>query len=220
MGISRLVLTAGGVVLVGFGVALLLRDPLLLPGEQLVLVGDSLSVGLAATAAYGGKGALQHECDERGIHLLALGKGSTTAAQWSGSGYLNRERLIPALAQHPRAVMIVLGTNDCRYDFGICQPVFAQNLLNMASEIHSAGAVPVLVGMPEMPWESSAAGKARMAFARAAMYTAAKVNDGVYLEPPPVAVARWSDGIHASAEGNRIWASYLMSVLDKTKRWR
>jgi lysophospholipase L1-like esterase len=219
MGIGRVALVGTGVLAVGAGVALLLRKPILKPGDVIVLIGDSLSVGLGDMAAYGRDSALVHEAKQRGLGVESLGKGATTALQWSGTGHLNTGRLLPALERRPRAVLIVLGTNDCHYDYGHCEPVFAERLMQIGETVAAAGAIPVFVAMPPMPWESGAKGQARMAFARAAMWAAAKATGGVYIEPPPVSVAMWPDKIHPNPEGNRVWASYIMHELDRTRRW-
>lgn len=213
-------LVAGlGAVVVSATVAYAMTEPLLRPGDRVVLIGDSLAVGLGEMAAYQGQSALRVELGRRQVNLEPLGEGATTSLQWSGTGHLNTERLQPALSSQPRAVLVVLGTNDCHYDYGHCPP-FQQRVFAIAQSIQAAGAAPVLVAMPEMPWEREHDGRARMQFARQVMKSAARHTGGVYIEPPPMAVKRWPDRLHPDPEGNRVWAGFIMSVLGRARRWK
>ena len=219
MGISRWLLVGLGVAVVGVTVAYAMTEPLLSRGDGVVLVGDSLAVGLGEMAAYQGQSALKAELQRHEVSLQTLGKGATTSLQWSGTGHLNTGRLQPALRRRPRAVLVVLGTNDCHYDFGHCPP-FRERILAIAQSIADAGAVPVLVAMPEMPWEQEHAGRARMQSARSAMKRAARESGGIYVEAPGMPIKRWPDQLHPDPEGNRVWAAYIMSVLGRARRWK
>lgn len=210
---------AFGAVVVGATAAYLLSEPLLRPGDRVAVIGDSLAVGLGEMAVYGSKSALGHELKERDCSLVALGVGATTTLQWSGTGHLNQGKLLPVLRQGCRAVVVILGTNDCHYGYGHCPP-FEQRIAEIAAEIKDHGAVPVLVAMPAMPWEQKSDGAARMQYARTAMAKAAEATGGIYVEPPSFEVARWPDGIHPNQKGARDWARYIMDVLSRARRWK
>lgn len=212
-------LLAGGIAIGAATAYRVMRPPLLRPGEQVALVGDSLAVGLGKTAAYDGASALDYELARRGCTLISLGEGATTTLQWLPEHHLGEGRLLPALRAGVRAVLVVLGTNDCHYGYGACDD-YPERLYQIASAISEAGAVPVLVAMPEMPWEQSAEGAARMRAARETMRQVAAETGGRYVPPPADPVDRWSDAIHASAAGNRTWAAHIARHLDKARRWR
>ena len=216
---GRWILAAFGAVTVGVTVAYLLTEPLLGPGDRVLLIGDSLAVGLGNSPAYGSASALSHDLAAAEVQLVARGEGATTSLQWSGTGHLNQERLRPALAAGVRAVVVVLGTNDCHYDYGHCPP-FRERVLAIAREIRAAGATPVLVAMPPMPWESNRDGAERMRYALEAMRHAANETGGIFIDRPRFEIPRWPDRLHPNPEGARLWSKYIVDQLASARRWK
>lgn len=159
--------------------------PLLLPGDHVGLVGDSLAVGIERE--------LREVLAERDMTLDVRAQGATVAPFW----------VARAMPPNTVATLVILGTNDCLNDSRFCDE-FADNLVKLADKITETGAEPVFVAMPPMPWEPVE----RMDQARNAMQAAG----GIYVPPPPFDVPR-TDGIHMTNEGDRMWAEYIVDGL-------
>lgn len=196
MSAVRVILTVAGIGLLGAAVFGGKRKKkrrkrrLLQPGDHLGLIGDSLAVGI--------EHQLREVLEPREITLSTNSKGATTAAYW----------LDKPFPVNTKATLVILGTNDCLYDSPFCEK-FGERLAIIAEKIRDGGAVPVFVGMPTMPWESHAAGEARMAKAREEM---SQIPESVYLPPPPFEVPR-TDEIHPTNEGDTLWSEYIVEQL-------
>lgn len=190
----------------------------LAPGDNVVVIGDSLAAGLQAMAAYVDpdthryKAALPYELEQRGISVNGIAVGGTKAVHWMEGGHQHR-KLLAALEKKPEAVLISLGSNDIF--FARDEPaVFKARMEKIAETIRAAGAKPVFIGMPPLPAEVRPSEKARMDAAREALIEVATDFGGVYIPPPPMPIQRWgSDPIHPNPAGNKVWAQYLREHL-------
>lgn len=162
------------------------------PGDLAGLVGDSLAVGLGAPL----KAALA----EKDITLDARGKGATITGGW-----LVFPELDQILAKKPRAVFVSLGTNDCHFDGKVCD-AYPANIKKLAQKIRDAGAEPIFLSHPDMPWEASEDGLRRMQGVESAMRAAGTTFKATPMERAP-------DKIHVSPSGNKQWAKEIVEAV-------
>jgi lysophospholipase L1-like esterase len=129
---------AGLLLLGGYGLVRLTSQGVRLKAnDRLLLVGDSLSLGLAPH--------LQALARDAKLPFLALGQNSTTIDHWTRDA-----RLTEALAQFkPTHVLIVLGTNDA-FTSQPLKTVEAQ-VRKLLDKIQAAGATPLWVTPPKLP---------------------------------------------------------------------
>lgn len=160
--------------------------------HRVLVVGDSLGVGLQP--------ALKALWGPRGVTVDGRSKGATHAGQWASSSSLGAT-LAAGLLERPQIVLVSLGTNDCHYEGAYCD-AFAGRLQQIAATIRQAGAEPVFLDPPTMPWEDTV----RMAKMRQAIKSA-----GTHV-PRPIGIPL-SDGIHPTPAGNEQWAKLIDGAL-------
>jgi acyl-CoA thioesterase I len=180
------------------------------PSSTLPLVaflGDSLTAGLGLSAEQSYPALLETRMREAGepIRVLNAGvSGDTTAG--------GVRRLSWILAQHPAVVVVGLGANDALR----AQPVaeIEANLRQLIAGVRAAGARPVLLGMKIPPNYGPDYSEAF-----AAVYPKLAHELAVPLVPFLLegvggdAALNQADGIHPTAEGQRIVASNVLPVL-------
>jgi GDSL-like Lipase/Acylhydrolase family len=159
------------------------------PVDQAGLIGDSLAAGLGPP--------LKKSLAEHDVTLTARGKGATITPGW-----LVFPELTEVLSKKPRAVFISLGTNDCHLDGRVCDG-FEANMTKLVARLRDAGAVPILLMPPMMPWENNAEGASRMAKVRNVM----QGLGGVAVVTTDV--ERAPDRIHLTGRGYGQWAQQL-----------
>jgi lysophospholipase L1-like esterase len=139
---------AGLIVAGGIGVAKVVSRPLIKRGGRLLLVGDSLSVGLAAP--------LKALALESGVDWRYVGETGTRIDQWASG--VQGAKLDALLASfHPTLVLISLGTNDealkkynASTDVLAKQKPYVQKLLE---KIRASGAEAAWIGPPTLDFQ-------------------------------------------------------------------
>ncbi len=138
---------AGLVVAGGVGAACLataLKGPLVKRGDRILLVGDSLSVGLAVP--------LRALAKEAGYEFASLGKVGSLTNLWAGEGAEGGQFSALLRSFRPTVVLVSLGTNDewiPKYNPSANvlrqQQPFVDRLV---AKIRGAGAVVLWIGPP------------------------------------------------------------------------
>jgi lysophospholipase L1-like esterase len=95
---------AGLIVASGVGVARIITHPLIRRGGKLLLVGDSMTVGLNAP--------LRALASDAGVAFGWVGEQGTRIDQWASNSTTQGNLLNKALAEKPSLVLVCLGTND------------------------------------------------------------------------------------------------------------
>lgn len=95
---------AGLLVAGGVGVARIIMQPLIRRGNRLLLVGDSMTVGLNAP--------LRALATDAGVSFGWVGETGTRIDQWASNTSTQGNLLNKALAEKPDVVLVCLGTND------------------------------------------------------------------------------------------------------------
>lgn len=185
------------------------RDaPNLSPGAPvLVAFGDSLTAGYGVPHGQSYPDFLQQELLERGYRYRVVNEGvsgDTTA--------IALQRIDFALADNPEIVVLALGGNDGLR--GLPADAMETNLRQMVERFQAAGAEVVLAGMTLPPnFGSEYIREFESAFPNVAKQTGAKLIpfllDGVAAERG----LNQEDGIHPTAEGNRIVAKTVADFL-------
>lgn len=140
-----------------------------------MLIGDSLALGLAPR--------LEHEFANRGVQFSSHARSGSTAPQWLSQGWLSA-----ALAEHPKTVLVSLGTNDSVSKAGAhTYPAFMKDLL---AKIRAVGASPIVLAPPKMPW-------------------AVPAVSGVPVVAAPASVPRQPDGVHPTIAGYDLWSAAI-----------
>lgn len=104
-------------------------------GTTIVAFGDSLVAGVGAT---GGNDFVSKLEEQTGRTIINLGESGDTTAD-------GLERLDQVLEQDPQVVLLLLGGNDAIKNIPLEET--KQNLSLIIEEIHSSGAVVVLLGV-------------------------------------------------------------------------
>ncbi len=204
-------LAAGGATL---GLVSLLGAPTLRPGDRLMLVGDSLAVGLAAPL-----GAL---AAEHGVPFQALATVGTRIDQWAQS-----DALTQALdAFQPTVVLISLGTNDAymmasgSQDIGERQRPFMEQLLQKIEQYtrkSDYGLGPraiVWVSPPTLPPAAVSLPSVMRLIESEHQIALPKIKPRVSFFPTQsLSIPRGPDGIHPVARGYAAWAGALWQWL-------
>lgn len=147
------------------------------------LIGDSLAVGLY--------NPLRKELAVKGVQLRGHGKGGSSAPQWLYNGWLDQ-----VLYLQPKMVLVSLGTNDSAPASTNGKKNFPPAIKKIVEAIRAAGAQPVLLAPPPMPWSLN------------------EINAGLQATGAPVIAApvnlqRQPDKIHLTPEGNVQWAKAI-----------
>lgn len=169
--------------------------PGLPPGSRVLLVGDSFAVGL--------KGPLGALAAQSGVPFEGHGAEGTIISQWAKSSSVNvpgrgpvRLDLEGYLASfRPTHVLIVLGTNDEKVDPGFV-PTDIAAIGTLLQKIRAAGATPLWVGPPSLP------------FPRQGISQAAQRAVERYLPSEIFNIPRAADGLHPKDYGpwaNLVW---------------
>jgi lysophospholipase L1-like esterase len=153
------------------------------PGERVLLVGDSLGVGVCSP--------LETDYRRRDVTLTCAVRGGTTARDW-------RVRIDTRIRMaSPKLVLVSLGTNDCvDPNSAVCQE-FAANVRRIADVCEAQGVECVWLVPSWLGW----APVVRAALAEARVRT---------LEAGEVEVA--PDGIHLTNDGYARWAQQIAAA--------
>ena len=173
------------------------------PRERVLLIGDSLSVGVASI--------LESALKERGLtDFLSIGRSGTNIKQWAqdtGDG----ERLNEALSTfRPTLVLISLGTNDEatrkapgyeNFDVARQRAPHIEQLRNKLSGVRSV-------------WLGPPAADKWTADRRFRDLLRATWGD-LYFDTEAVAPRKGTDLVHFSSAGNRAWRDSIVAWLEK-----
>lgn len=209
----------GAATLTAVGLVELLGAPTLRPGDRVLLVGDSLAVGLSAPL-----GAL---CQDNGIPFQAIATVGTRIDQWAQS-----QPLTDALTSfQPTIVLISLGTNDAYMlpqpgqDIGARQAPYADQLLSKIEQYPHAsdpGTGPraiVWISPPTLPPAAVSLGPVMQLIESEHAIALPRIKPRVSFFPtqslnvPVENLPRGPDGIHPVARGYAIWAGKLWQWL-------
>ncbi len=165
------------------------RRPKIAPGTRLLVIGDSMAVGLDPH--------LRQLAEEAGIAGYASrGIVGTTIGGWADSAWL--ETTLPAF--QPTLILISLGTNDEASAPGAAdreRPALEQ----LVHRLESSGAALVWIGPPSLPLPRQ--GVSDMIRAALPYYYPSEQLD----------IPRGPDGLHPTAAGYAGWAGALWSWL-------
>lgn len=174
-------------------------------GDKVLLIGDSLSVGLTAPL-----GSLIRKA---GFGFLnGPGEVGSLIPQWAPGGSLHG-RLVTGLAAKPKVVLISLGTND-EYTYKTAQTVETdmQKLDALVAEIQSAGASVYWIG-PPLPLPDNYGG--RTGNSPGGLVTPAiknRIPSSNYFLSEQLTLPR-SDGLHPTGAGYSQWADAIWGWL-------
>jgi lysophospholipase L1-like esterase len=179
---------AGLLLLGGYGLVRMTSQGVRLkPGDRLLLVGDSLAMGLAPH--------LQALSRDAGHPFQSVAQISTTIEHWSHDALLTS-----ALEQlKPNYVLICLGTNDAYSSQPLETVKF--KLKKLLDKVQAAGAVPLWITPPKLP------PKARqdvLQLLDAATPNRFQSRDLALPQP---------DGIHSTPRGYAGWAGAIWAWL-------
>ncbi len=209
----------GAATLTAVGLVELLGAPTLRPGDRLLLVGDSLAVGLSAPL-----GAL---CRDSGIPFQAIATVGTRIDQWAES-----QPLSDALAAfQPTIVLISLGTNDAYMlpqkgqDIGARQAPYMEQLLSKIEQYTRStdyGMGPraiVWISPPTLPPAAVSLGPVMELIESQHQVSLSRLKPRVAFFPtqrlnvPVESLPRGPDGIHPAPRGYAAWAGAIWQWL-------
>lgn len=151
--------------------------------DRLLLVGDSLAVGLAAP--------LRARAVDAGFEYRALAKNSTRIDQWASSAELDQ-----AIADFkPTVVFISLGTNDDALGVGAVEKQRAA-LRKLLEKISGKG--------PDLVWIGS------LKPGPVSAMVAGMLGD-IYFHSERLGLPKSSDGLHTTPAGYSEWAAKIWS---------
>lgn len=196
------------------GLVRLLGAPTLRPGDRILLVGDSLAVGLTAPL-----GAL---ASEYGVPLQAIATVGTRIDQWAQS-----DALTQALQTfQPTVVLISLGTNDAYMqpssgeDIGQRQAPYMEALLSKIEQYtHTAdyGMGPraiVWISPPTLPAAAISLPSVMALIESEHQIALPRIKPRVSFFPTQsLTLPRGPDGIHPVATGYAAWAGAIWQWL-------
>jgi len=180
---AGLLITAAGV-----GLVRAFRGPKIKPGERLLLVGDSLAVGLSPpmkALAAEGKVAMESQAIS-----------GTRIDQWARSKKLE-EKLVTF---RPNVVLVSLGTNDA---YGSGPDIVRQTaaaLETLMAKIRAAGAEVAWIGPPALPKAPTPAVLAMLK---------QSIDRSHYFPSDTLGIPRAPDGIHPTVRGYAGWAGEI-----------
>ncbi len=193
-----------GAAAAAVGLVELLSGPTLRPGDRVLLIGDSLAVGLAVPL-----GAL---AKEQKIAFQGIGVSGTRIDQWAKSAAL--EQALRTF--RPTIVLISLGTNDAYMmpppDVGIRQAPFADELLSKI-ELALPRAI-VWITPPTLPPQARQLASVRELIRAQGATFRPRVRPRVSLFPSErLKLARGPDQIHPVASAYAAWAGAIWQWL-------
>lgn len=203
-----------GAVVGAVGLVKLVGAPSLRPSDRILLVGDSLAVGLTAPF-----GAL---ASDHGLPFEALATVGTRIDQWATS-----DALTQALATfQPTIVLISLGTNDAYMlpqpgqDIGQRQAPSMEELLEKIEQYphtQDSGQGPraiVWISPPTLPAAAVSLGPVMKLIESEHAVTLPRIKPRVAFYPTQsLTLPRGPDGIHPVASGYAQWAGALWQWL-------
>ncbi len=203
-----------GAAAAAIGLVELVSAPTLRPGDRILLVGDSLAVGLAVP--------LRALCRDTGLAFQALATVGTRIDQWATSSALS-DALVTF---QPTIVLISLGTNDAymqpsgAQSVGARQAPFMEELLNKIEtypHAGGAGAGPraiVWLSPPTLPKEAVSLPSVMALIESEHAINFPRIKPRVAFFPTQgLTLARGPDGIHPVASGYALWAGRLWQWL-------
>lgn len=195
----------GAAAVTAVGLVELLSGPTLRAGDRVLLIGDSLAVGLTVP--------LRALAKEQGIAFQGIGVVGTRIDQWAKS-----EALLQALKTfQPTVVLVSLGTNDAYMmsppDVGTRQKPYMEELLTKI-EAASPRAI-VWITPPTLPPKAvSLASVLTLIEAQHAIDLPKHLRPRVSLfQSARLTLARGPDEIHPVASGYAAWAGALWQWL-------
>jgi len=175
-------------------VRLLSRGPLVKADSRVLLVGDSLSVGL--------KSCLKSLAGEDGVAFSHVGKEGTTICQWaSESGYGAQLRSAVASFK-PTLVLVSLGTNDEHipvYNASYDMRTSIDCAAKLITQLVGSGIKVGWIGPPTNAHVSSTLRKS----------IASIVGEDYYHHSELLTIPRGPDQLHPTAKGYCGWASSI-----------
>jgi lysophospholipase L1-like esterase len=155
-------------------------------GDRVLLVGDSLAVGLKV--GFGELAAAD------GVPFAADARGGTVTRQWISRGWL-----VAALEQHrPTVVLVSLGTNDTTGQISATD--MQRQARDLAELCRARGARVVWLVPPPMPWKLTA-------------LLEALERAGIPRVDAPAGLQRAGDRVHLTPAGYRAWATAVWRAL-------
>jgi lysophospholipase L1-like esterase len=209
----------GAATMTAVGLVELLGSPTLRKGDRLMLVGDSLAVGLSAP--------LSALCRDNGIPFQAIATVGTRIDQWAQS-----QPLTDALAAfQPTIVLISLGTNDAYMvaqsgqDIAARQAPYMEQLLSKIEQYPHAsdyGLGPraiVWISPPTLPSAAISLPSVMSLIESEHQISLSRIKPRVSFFPtqsldmPVENLPRGPDGIHPAARGYAFWAGKIWQWL-------
>ena len=193
MAVERRWLYAGLLVAAGAaaGLARAIRGPKVRPDSRVLVVGDSLAVGLSPS--------LKALAKEQGVQIESLALSGTRIDQWAGSRKLE-EKLA---AFRPTLVLVSLGTNDEYLQPQTGGAVVGRqrpHLDALLSKIEASGAEVAWIGPPQLPKPQSNG-------------VVAMLQDVIprshYFFSEQLEIPRGPDGLHPNVRGYAGWAGTI-----------
>jgi len=155
------------------------------PGARMLLLGDSLAVGL--------KAPMGQLANDFGVSFRARGVVGSRIADWAKSTSVDEE-----MAFGPTIVMLSIGTNDMK----MLSPVSEKKDLGiLLSKLGSGGADVVIIGPPKMPFPDNGV-RQMLASSGATVFP----SDALIIPRGP-------DKIHPTAKGYSGWAGAIWAWL-------
>lgn len=197
---SRLTVTkawiyAGLIVASGVGVATLVSRPLIKRGGRLLLIGDSLSVGLSPP--------IKSLALEGGVDFGFVGETGTRIDQWAGSTAQGAKLDAMLASFKPTLVLISLGTNDeALKKYNASVDVLAKQkpyIERLIAKIQAAGAEVAWIGPPALSFQIQ----------EFRDWIRARVGSRHYFSSEKYDIPRSMDGIHPTVKGYAGWSGLI-----------
>ena len=187
----------GGIIVgAGIGIARILeRGALVKRGGRLMLVGDSLSVGLAPP--------LKAVAVESGVSFVHVGETGTRIDQWSSNSTVQGIKLNQTLASFaPTLILVSLGTND-EYlkKYGTADVLAKQKpyIDALMVKLKATGAEVAWIGPPTNAYQSP----------ELRAYLASVVGKSRYFPSEKYTLPRQQDGLHPTVAGYAGWTGLI-----------
>ncbi len=188
----------GAAAVTAVGLVELLSGPTLRPGDRVLLLGDSLAVGLSVPF-----GSL---CKDHGIAFQSLAIVGTRIDQWASSADLART----LETFRPTVIVVSLGTNDAYMkgppDPGQRQAPHLDKLLTLLEAAHPRAIV--WLQPPSLPPAATA-----LSSIRQLIDTVRRRSHAFIFQSQKLALPRGPDGIHPVASGYAQWAGAIWQWL-------